>query len=338
MKTLAGFVFGILVPALMLSGVMANSALAQERIEFATGNYSGWTNYFADTTQERPKIDGKLMLPTGTGRVPAVVIMHGGAGITQSEELAAKRLVAEGFAVFLVDRATGRGLKVGLGANSRLRIGIPSNFADGMNALKALSGQPRIDPARIGILGFSLGGMIALGLNGQKFQGRFGPAGLHYAALVGVYPVCAIAEYGPNASTGAPTLLLVGGKDSTAPAVLCKEIVALQEKEGAKPAVTLVEYAESGHGWDDPELGSGGYAPQSTNLSKCPIVAMTSSGEFSLRKDGSVQSISVDDVGNIYKKCASYGSAYGYEPAVAKQSTEAWVKFLKTELRLGEGS
>jgi dienelactone hydrolase len=111
------------------------------------------------------RLAGVLHVPAGRGRRPAVVLVHGSGRITAERQLAgpANRLMAAGFAVFAYDK---RG--VGQSGGEYSNVG-PSNSermfdllaSDALAAVEALRSRRDIDPARIGLMGFSQGGWIA---------------------------------------------------------------------------------------------------------------------------------------------------------------------------------
>ena len=67
---------------------------------------------FAPTPQtgEPVTVLGVLRLPSGDGKVPAVVLMHGCGGIGGSEYFWARELRDRGIATFLVNSFSGRGI------------------------------------------------------------------------------------------------------------------------------------------------------------------------------------------------------------------------------------
>ena len=111
------------------------------------------------------RLTGLLRTPSGRGRHPAVVLVHGSGQVTADQIMRspAGRLVAAGFAVFAYDkrgvgRSTGEYTSIGPGNSERM---FDLLAADAIAAVDTLRGRRDIDPARIGLLGFSQAGWIA---------------------------------------------------------------------------------------------------------------------------------------------------------------------------------
>ena len=315
---------------LAFSGIAcASSGSDPVKVSFQTQNYASWADYFAHRPSGEATIDGMLALPPGQGRFPAVVIMHGGTGITAAESSAAKHLVQAGFASFLVDRGSGRGLH--LGPHRMLRITLASQLADAMNALAALAKQPRIDPSRVGIIGYSQGGAIVVALEGKTLLGPYA-SGPHYAAYVGVYPVCVITSHGPDASTGAPTLLLVGDKDEVAPASGCHAIATLREQTKTKSNITLVDYAYAEHGWEDSDIPDNAYNPSMPTLKGCPIVTVAAPDRFFTFDGKNLTPIASTDYYPVFRNCMTRGAGMAYSADASAKSRARWIEFFKKNL------
>lgn len=102
---------------------------------------------------------GVLHLPRGRGREPSVLMLHGFTGNkSETHRLfvhTARRLAQEGFAVLRFD-FLGSGDSEGLFEEMTIR----GEVEDALNALTYFRGQSRVDPNRIAMLGFSLGGCV----------------------------------------------------------------------------------------------------------------------------------------------------------------------------------
>ncbi|HSR67351.1 MAG TPA: prolyl oligopeptidase family serine peptidase [Acidobacteriota bacterium] len=106
---------------------------------------------------------GDLILPEGSGPFPAVVAVHGsGRSTRRVMRRVAEALVPRGFAVLIYDkRGVGRssGLYSGVGpANSEHMLGLLAQ--DALAGVRLLASHPRIDRARIGLVGVSQAGWI----------------------------------------------------------------------------------------------------------------------------------------------------------------------------------
>jgi dienelactone hydrolase len=209
-------------------------------------------------------IKGTLLVPAATAPVPAVVIAHGSGGVDGRGDYHAEALHRAGIATLEIDMWGPRGLKGGpQGRPKRLA----ETFPDVYGALKFLAARPDVDGTRIGIMGFSWGGALALASASARLSEQYGAE--RFAAHVGFYPTC--WSFLPRAAefrmTGAPVKILVGDKDDYDAPDACQRLVAALPPE-SKAAVALTVYPGGYHGWDggrsanffDPSaaLGKGG--------------------------------------------------------------------------------
>ena len=108
---------------------------------------------------------GYLYLPEAAKRdspAPAMVLLPGSGGVKLGRQmLYADLLVSSGYAVLVVDYYASRGVDDDL-VPYEIRAGNVSEFdvvTDAYAALRALNEHPAVDPDRIGVMGFSYGGM-----------------------------------------------------------------------------------------------------------------------------------------------------------------------------------
>ncbi len=110
------------------------------------------------------ELPGKLTYPAGEGPFPAVVLVHGSGSSDMDETSVAVKpfrdlaegLAEKGVAVYRFDKRT-----YVYGARMMEDHGITlvdESIRDAVNAVQLLSGQEKIDPERIFVLGHSLGG------------------------------------------------------------------------------------------------------------------------------------------------------------------------------------
>jgi dienelactone hydrolase len=222
-------------------------------------------------------ITGDLYLPKGTTKVPAMVVHHGSGGVAERERTYAREIVKLGVAALVLDSFKGRGV-----ANTvQDQSAVTNNemLDDAFAALKTLANHPRIDGKRVGIVGFSKGGTVALLAAHEKRASRALPADLRFALHVPFYPSCSTQHYKPK-STGAPIYLLLGGADTYVGVVPCQEYAAVLKAEGARVTVTV--YPGAPHGFDS---GNAYKIAKGENYSKC-IFAEQSDGTWKERISG----------------------------------------------------
>ncbi len=202
---------------------------------------------FAREYRGKPiQVTGQLLLPGGTGKVPAMVIQHGSGGVKEAHEFRyAREMVAMDVAALVLDAFKPRGITSTV--NDQSAVTDQEMTDDAFAALKALAAHPRIDSARIGIFGFSKGGSVAL-LTAHERRARGAlPSGLRFALHVPFYPPCGIQYFQPK-TTGAPIYMLIGGADTYVGVTPCTEYADKLKAEGARIEVKI--YPGAQHGYD----------------------------------------------------------------------------------------
>jgi hypothetical protein len=102
------------------------------------------------------RLAGYLARPRAEGRPPAVVVLHSCRGISGSTIGTAEQLATWGYVALAPDSLTPRGLE------NACMSGLPDQARDAYAALRFLKQQSFVDPDRIAVLGFSMGGISAL--------------------------------------------------------------------------------------------------------------------------------------------------------------------------------
>ena len=93
---------------------------------------------------------------------------------------------------FVVDSFRRRGISETCSGKERLNFA--SRMTDAFAALDLLVTNPRIDAGRIAIMGFSLGGEIALRTSQLRFQKHFAKGAGRFAAHLAFYPAGCITR------------------------------------------------------------------------------------------------------------------------------------------------
>jgi len=226
------------------------------RIELNSYYPAGQTSFVTRTFLSNPPvvINGTLTLPARTslqkdGRSPAVILMHGSGGISQEREHAwARRLNDWGIAAFVLDSFTGRGLKPPNYADKNF-LHVVAHVLDAYLSLQLLATHPKIDGARVAVMGFSKGGQTSLDAIFEPFRtAAFGPASHHkFAAYVPFYPYCNFRHVSKELAA-APMLMLLAGRDEMTEPKPCQNAAAWLKDRGVP--VKLVLYPDAHHGFD----------------------------------------------------------------------------------------
>jgi dienelactone hydrolase len=200
---------------------------------------------------------GYLAQPDARGPHPAVIELHGCNGFGDFDAVVADVLKSYGYVALALDSLD----RINACTVSDGDVG---EAFDAYAALDWLAGQKSVDPDRIALLGFSMGGMATLdgveaGVGAiEKTEKR------HFRAAVAYYPVC---RYRAGVMT-VPTLILIGDKDDWTPAQRCRDMMARRAGKGAP--VRLVVYPGATHAFNVPapsRLYNGhhlAYDPQAT--------------------------------------------------------------------------
>ena len=214
-------------------------------------------------------IQGKLSLPAqaghGAGRghrkLPAVLILHGSAGVDARGDFYEAALNAAGIATLQIDMWQARGIT---SASQRPQAPVLT-YPDAFSALAYLAQRPEIDGARVGVLGFSWGGLVSLGAAERLYAGKFG-GGRSFKAHVAHYPVCYAWNNAPLLAalrttpaqfgvqwinlTGAPVMIQVGSQDDYDRGAAPCQALAQSVNASNGGIVSVHSYPGATHGWD----------------------------------------------------------------------------------------
>jgi len=196
-------------------------------------------------------VTGQLRVPANaTAKIPAVVVVHGSAGIDSRGKFYIEALNRAGIATLEIDMWAPRGWLAGITGRPR---GVPETLPDAYGALKFLSEQPIIDAARIGIMGFSWGGVVSMLTATQAYTSLYTGGTLKFAAHAPNYPVCwvynIIPGYEFSAFTGAPVFIQAGELDTYDTPDTCPSLVdSLATSD--QIFISAKVYHGATHAWD----------------------------------------------------------------------------------------
>ena len=258
-------------------------------------------------------VTGDLSLPDGGSRVPAVLVLHSCAGVTPSITAWAHALNRMGYAALVVDSFTDRGVKEVCTGHTSVNPG--SRLFDLFRAHELLVTHPRVDPQRIGVLGFDHGGWVTLWASHGWYQRRFMRGTLPPpAAYAAFYPAGCNVELQDETDVTAPVRIFHGANDDWTLIEQCRAWVARRRAAGKD--VSLVAYPGALHGFDNAAF------PQ---LRKLPVVNASGCTVFQ-QADGTF----TDSTGRPFSgasPCMTRGGSMAYDARAHQQSVEDLAAF-----------
>jgi dienelactone hydrolase len=217
------------------------------------------------TLHQKPlSVAARLHIPSAApAQRPAVIILHGSAGPSGREGGYARALSEAGFVTLEPDEWSPRGLAGG--AEGRPRT-VAETLPDVYGARKYLASHSAVDPKRIGVMGFSFGGVATMLAATHAHNDRFLP-GNSFAAYMPCYPVCWM--YGKVKGlefanlVDAPVFILTAALDQydNDPEAGTKLVAKLNDKDRAK--VTTRAMRDCHHGFDMPGVDFAAKDPSS---------------------------------------------------------------------------
>ena len=261
------------------------------------------------------RISGELRLPPGTVRVPAVILVHGSAGIGANVDHWARELNGIGLAAFVLDCFTGRGIPETVTDQSRL--GSLSMIVDAYRGLDLLSKHARIDASRIAVMGFSRGGSVALYASLKRFQRMYGPAGLEFAAYIPFYPQCNTAYLEDERVSDRSIRIFHGQADDFVSIEPCRRYVERLRRAGKD--VQLTEHVGAHQAFDNHLYSPARFLQDAVTTNQCS------------REERSVGEIVNLDTGQPFSwndACVRRGATVAYDPVATADATKAVKSFL----------
>jgi dienelactone hydrolase len=195
--------------------------------------------------------------PTGYGPFPAVVALHGCAGLYEkSGSLSprhvdwAERLAAKGFVVLFPDSFGSRGAESQCKTDDRVTSPSKERVEDTLASRSYLQSRSDVKADAISLLGWSNGGSTVLYAVQKQHRPRDGRP--DFAKAVAFYPGCrAPAERG-TWHTRLSLMILIGAVDDWTPAAPCKSLAETAGAAGEPVSITV--YPDAYHDFDHPNL------------------------------------------------------------------------------------
>lgn len=269
-------------------------------------------------------VKAKLFVPMNPviPKAPAMVILHGSAGISEGRENEyGTKFNRLGIYALVVDTYGTRGANR-LPYNRRIvEVSAFTQTADGVGALHHLEKLSEIDSTKIGVIGFSLGGMSSYMLGMENMMERLTDNPLRFSANIDLYGPC-FSTFRTVKPTVAPFLYIGGEKDEALNLEDCRKAFnQLEKKDNDSKFVTI---PNAYHGW---ERSIPLAFTNVTNLKNCTSI-VEDDGKTLFLKTGKLVRGNKDKFSEFFK-CASNGYTNGKDSVAEKISDKEIMDFIR---------
>jgi len=194
---------------------------------------------------------------------------------------------------------------------------------DAYRALELLARHPRIDPARIALMGFSRGGRVALYASMKRFQQAHLSGRQEFAAYIPFYAPCNTSYKGDEEVADKPIRLFHGAADDYVPSGPCRSYVERLKAKGKD--VQLTEYEDAGHVFDWAALKQPMKLEKASTDRNCQLAE----GE-----NGVIVNAKTKQPFTSADPCIEYGPTLAYNEKAFTESRRAVKEFLTTTFKM----
>jgi dienelactone hydrolase len=251
-RVLAAFAVAGAQSALAANGLSHDLGGRIETIPIQTLTISDEQFLKGDSSGKPTTISGTLRIARGSGRLPLVILVHGSGGIEENIAAWQRVFASLGISTFAIDSFTGRGIVSTVADQSQL--GRLNMVLDLYRSLAVLAADPRIDPRRIAVMGFSRGGQATLYAALKRFQKMWNPSGIDPAVYIALYAPCITTYIDDTRVTDHPIRIFHGRSDDWVEIAPCRAYFE-RLKRTAKD-VQMTEFPNTWHAFDYPSLPS----------------------------------------------------------------------------------
>lgn len=298
------------------SGVLAGLLLAA-----AAGANAQATVSFPSLSTVRPdNLNAQVYAPEGAGPFPAVVLAHGCGGVGRNVHNWARFLQSRGYVALVLDSFATRAIsEICTGP----RLTLADRVGDAYGALKYLQSLPNVDGRRIGMMGFSHGGMTTLKAISETTPFPLGGAP-RFAAAVALYPDCLTSEVDATV----PLLIQSAARDDWTLAAPCQAKGATRKLEGYPVDVEVIPNAM--HAFDNPEVPNHYYGATWRNVNKPKFCCGASIGYNAVATNKAEQAAEAFFARHLGAAEPASARAWTPKPAPTKEDVVALVQAAKT--------
>ena len=321
------YAFCLAVGLFLLGGCA--SKVGGERVMLDSADPVFVDELLANTATPKRRIFGWLRQPEpgSSGPAPALVILHTSFGQGVHDRQYADLFSSLGFAVLAVDSFQPRG--VSTTTQEQTLVTEFSMVADAYAALAYLSARPGIDNSRIGVIGFSKGGIAALYASLESVRNALTRKGESFAAHIAYYPWCGLRFLTPR-TTGAPILIQAGGADEVTPPYLCTELLQQFRTVNPMQQADMIVHEGARHGFDHPVLENIAWSPTGGVTPASCLIREVRPNEYIEESTG--RFVHSKNLKSIIWGCSGSIGVVGGDKEAGAQALKETVSFLQRNL------
>ena len=312
-----------------VSNTQSKYKVGENRVNIVSGKFlQSYNDILSGKVPERKIITGKLYLPKACSsqKMPAVIIQHGSGHPKKPwYEKLSKVLNKNGIIALVPDSMTNRGITET--ARDQSKLSKATRLYDTFSAFRFLQDIECVEPSRIGITGYSFGGIIARDSVEKVLADKLGN-GFAYKASLPVYPSCQ-ANFKNTSPTNTKVHLLLAELDDYTPSSYCREDSKIKKSKGWNLNLTVFERAHHGFNYEwKPK-----YFPESWTFGDCGKTFIDDEGyEFSSKYNISTKDGWKKYIGTMARNCGRKGVTMGGSKELSKMTLDFTIQFFKENL------
>lgn len=294
-----------------------------QEVEFKSLN----PRQYEDVIQEKWReitVKGKLFVPNNpiSPKAPAMIILHGSGGISDGRELTyGEKFNGLGMYALVIDSYLSRGVDKMPHARRLFEISTFAQAADAISGLHHIAGIEGIDESKIGVIGFSFGGITSYFLNLENVISKISKTKKRFAANISLYGTCQFSFEVPKL-TEIPFLFVVGEKDESLDLDACQKKFSNLNKKDSNSKFLIIPDAH--HAW---EVNSPLSYRKTINLRDCYAIYTEKGLMLATRNDGVMAPFNPEKPAG-FEKCVKPGYTIGKNSNAEKIADDYIRKFL----------
>ena len=303
-----------------ISAAQSTSTKEIQEIEFKSLNPRQYEDVINEKWREIT-VKGKLFVPNNPSspKAPAMIVLHGSGGISDGRELTyGEKFNSLGMYALVIDSYLSRGVDKMPYARRLFEISTFAQASDAIAGLNHLANFPTIDDSKIGVIGFSFGGVTSYHLNLENITSKISKTKNKFAANINFYGPCQFNFETPKL-TSVPFLYVGGEKDEALDLELCrKQFNSLNKNDVNSKFATI---PDAHHAW---EVNSPLTYQRTPNLRDCHTIYTEKGLMLTIRNDGVMAPFSPDKPAG-FGGCIKPGYTIG-KNTLAEKTADDYIK------------